>query len=113
MDKIPGIEQLIGDKIVSAREWQHRDEGWSFTTTKGEYELDIYYDAGNDSLAFIDTVLNLDSVLGKTIVSAQELNYDSYGCELELIAEDGSVCKIVLEHQHNGYYGFNYQLNLV
>lgn len=111
MAKKLGFDELKGKRINTADKWDEGDKSWTLHTDNGDYELQIDDDGcgGNDSNAFLSDVCGLDAIAGKEIVAVDEES-DSYGARIKLRTADSSECIINIVHDHNGYYGFSYEL---
>lgn len=104
------FEEIKGKTIVSADAWKRKDQSWRFKTNDGDYELYISDDGPqNDSFAYIESILGLESIIGKEIIEVQEES-DSEHAIITLRAKRSKDCIININHQHNGYYGFSYEL---
>lgn len=110
-DKKLGVESLIGKTI----------SGFSL----GEQELDLFFKddtkahivleddgggTGNDSHAYFERI-DFAEIIGKEIIGVEEQGHTSYGVLLILKTKDGKG-EIDITHEHNGYYGFNYEIFL-
>lgn len=66
-------------------------------------------DGGNDSHAFFGEI-DLADIVGETILSADEKDWDSYGGTI-LLKTARNTGTIEIIHDHNGYYGFSYDIS--
>lgn len=105
-----GFDVLKGQKIVSFEKWENGDKTWDFQTNERKYNLYIDDESCgcNDSNAYIDFIQNLDKILNQEIIEVIE-DCESYGAEITLKTRENS-CVIQINHDHNGYYGFSYEL---
>lgn len=103
------FDEVKGQTILSSNPY----EGyyWNFRTNCGDYTLQVD-DEGygcNDSHAYISAISGLEAIIDKEIVNVEESS-NSDEAEIKLYTADGSVCVINIIHDHNGYYGFSYEL---
>lgn len=105
-----GFDILKGQKIISFEPWSNGDKGWYFNTESQRYYLEIDDDGCgcNDSNAYINYIQDLDKILNQEIIEVDE-GSDSYGANITLKTRENE-CFIVINHDHNGYYGFSYEL---
>ena len=104
------IDILIGSTIT-AHELSSCKKSLEIKTAAGktfEILVDDEGSGGNDSYAWISSV-SLSEVVGHEITTAHHENSNSYGVTLVLKAGD-RVGMIEIEHEHNGYYGFSYEV---
>jgi hypothetical protein len=106
-----GFDILKGATILSTGSWSKGDQEWLLVTSAGTYRLFIEDNGvgGNDSHAYLDSVNGLVNIIGQPIVEVTEES-DSYGAVVTLTAANDANCTIVIVHDHNGYYGFSYEL---
>lgn len=105
--RLGDIDQLIGETILSYSDG-------SITCASGRrFEIDIEDDGcgGNDSHAYLDGS-DVEGIYGKTITAAYPKDYSSYGVLLTFEAGDQRGW-IQITHEHNGYYGFSYDVREV
>lgn len=104
--------QLIGKKITSISDWTSGDDSLVITTDSGVFNLNIDDEGGygNDSHAYLHDISGLQYILGQEITGVEERS-DSWGAEIRLQTDKG-VCVIDIRHEHNGYYGFSYDLTI-
>lgn len=107
--KKQSFDILIGEKIVKYTHPDKKDSSFSFESDKYRYDLSIDDDGPqNDSHAYINYISNFDGILNKEIISVNE-HSESYGAEIK-IDTAYSTAEIDINHDHNGYYGFSYEL---
>lgn len=107
-----GFDELIGKKILSFNEWSKGDGAWSFKTDSGDYTLKID-DEGygcNDSHAFLESIVGLEGILNQTILKVDEVSHGGSSGETITLETAHGNCVIEIIHEHNGYYGFSYEL---
>lgn len=108
--KLGEMTQLIGRAITKVKHTAAKQELFLTCDDGAEFVLrvDDEHHGYNDSHAYIDSVV-LNRLFGLVIVNVEETNRDSYGVELVIHAgtQRGHI-KIV--HDHNGYYGFSWEL---
>jgi hypothetical protein len=111
MGKKLDFTQLVGRRIMSADAWLNGASCWTIRTDGGDYRLVIEDDGcgGNDSHAYLSQVDGLPEIIGAVIDSVSEES-DSCSAEIKLRAASGLSCIIGITHDHNGYYGFSYEL---
>ncbi len=103
------IDALIGQVIKKVT----YDKNNCVLTMKDGTKYDIRLEddgggTGNDSYAYFSAVA-LTSILHRKIISAEETNDDSYGAVF-VIKTKNAEGAIVITHEHNGYYGWSYEL---
>ncbi len=109
--KKQGFDILKGQTIVSFHIWEQPNyKAASFKTTTHKYNLEITDEGagGNDSDAYLESITGGESIIGQEIVEVTEES-DNYGAIIKLIT-DNSKCVITIIHDHNGYYGFDYEV---
>lgn len=106
------FNQLIGKKIIAIFEWISGDQSLVIVTDSGVFNLNIEDESWgcNDSHAYLHGIVGIESVLNQEITGVEERS-ESYGAEIKLIAATGT-CTIDIQHDHNGYYGFSYDLTI-
>jgi len=68
-------------------------------------------DGGNDSYAYFLNFEGMENILHKKIVKADDTpGHDEADFLIEL--EDGSKATFSTIHEHNGYYGYSYEIEL-
>lgn len=109
-EKILSIDQLVGRTLIAYTKAED-DKSIDLVTDSGTYMLSIM-DEGplNDSNAYIKRI-RIAGLFQDKIIRAFERNSSSYGVDLVLETEN-LVGVIQIKHDHNGYYGFNYELKL-
>ena len=80
----------------------------------GKFELIIEDegDGGDDSHAFLESVDGINTILNQKIISVDESYDSSYGASIDIFTHNGRAT-ILITHEHNGYYGFSYELREV
>lgn len=63
----------------------------------------------NDSYAYLGKI-DIEEIIGEKIVSADEKDWDSYGGTI-LLKTARNTGTIEILHDHNGYYGFGYDIS--
>ncbi len=103
------IDALIGQTIKKAE--FDKDSCVLFMKDGSSYGIDLQDDSCgcNDSYAYFGEI-QLSDIIGKKIVSAIESNSDSYGAVF-VIKTKNAEGTIQVIHEHNGYYGWGYELH--
>lgn len=80
------------------------------TTNNGNYTILVDDDScgGNDSYAWVDKV-KIDNIIGQKIIKAYHKDRDNCGVIL-IIETELQEGFIEIIHEHNGYYGFSYEV---
>lgn len=106
-DKMRDVDIVAGETIVSI-DGKVKDESLRLHCHNGVYyDIDVSYDYGNDSHAFISEI-SMNSIIGSKIVEAYHEDKDSYGVTLVFVDNNNRKGTITIQHDHNGYYGFSY-----
>lgn len=107
-----GFDELIGKKILSFEKWDNGDKSWGFKTDSGDYSLEIDDESygGNASNAFLESIVGLERILNKTIEKVDEVSHGGRNGETVTLKTANANCVIEIVHEHNGYYGFSYEL---
>lgn len=109
--KKQGFDILKGQRIMSYEQWDNEAQYFNFQTENKNYCLNIEDDSYgcNDSHAYLSSINNIDNILNQEIIEVTEES-DSYGAEITLRTRE-NACVIQIVHDHNGYYGFSYEVN--
>lgn len=107
-----GFDELIGKKILSFEKWDKGDKSWDFKTDSGDYDLEIYDESYecNDSHACLESIVGLEGILNQTILTVDEVSHGGRFGETITLKTAYDTCVIEIVHEHNGYYGFSYEL---
>ncbi len=103
-----GIDSLIG-KVITSYDFD-KDNFDGKLSNGGTFGIHLEDDSCgcNDSHAFFGEA-NLHNLIGQPITEAGEFDSDSYGCTLRL--KSGELEGFIqIIHEHNGYYGFSYEV---
>jgi hypothetical protein len=110
-DKKLDVTELIGKTIVAYTVTEYAINLHFLHGDTGSIDIeDDGRGTGNDSHVSFGRI-NLDKILGQGITAADDGEYDSNGGVLVLKTED-NVGLIEIFHEHNGYYGWAYTVNL-
>lgn len=72
-------------------------------------DLDDDGAGGNDSHAYFGKI-DIDDIIGEKIISADEHNFDNCGGTI-ILKTTRNTGTIEIVHDHNGYYGFAYDIS--
>lgn len=104
MNRLGEITQLIGEAIASY------GDGLIVCVSGRRFEIQLEDDGcgGNDSHAYLDGS-DVGGLYGQIITEAYPEDSSSYGVRLVFKASDRRGW-IQITHDHNGYYGFSYEV---
>lgn len=96
---------------MSYEQWDNEAQYFNFQTENHNYCLNIEDEGycGNDSHAYLSSVDNIDAIINQEIIEVTEES-NSYSAEITLRTRE-NTCVIQIIHDHNGYYGFSYEIN--
>ena len=108
-EKLTEFSILTGKTIVSVSAEKHYIR---FYLVGGFCDIDLSDDGPqNDSHAFFVNFEALNSIVNKVVVSAVDNEINKDNCEFTLTFADGTKIVFESQHEHNGYYGYSYQVN--
>jgi hypothetical protein len=106
-NKLEDIDIIKGE-VIQSFDGAVKDDSMTIRCASGNsYEIQTWPD--EYASAWISEI-NLDKLIGKKIVEAYHDGKDCFGVTLIMKAEDGNVGHVTIEADHNGYYGFSYQV---
>ncbi len=109
--KLKEITSLIGEIIESYKISDGKYSIELFTESGKTFVIELEDEGGGcDSHASIGKV-ELSDVIGKTIAEAYEESKDSSQAVLIFKTRGKRIGRIELDHEHNGYYNFSYDIS--
>jgi len=108
-EKLTEFSILTGKTIVNV---SANKDYVRFNLLGGVCDIDLHDDGPqNDSHAFFFNFEALNSLTDKVVASAVDTEINSDNCEFKLTFTDGTSITFESVHEHNGYYGYSYQVN--
>ena len=108
MEKLTEFSILNGKTIVNV--FANKDHV-RFNLVGGICDIDLYDDGPqNESHAFFANFEPLNSLGNKVVLSAVDNEINQDNCEFTLTFADGTKIVFESQHEHNGYYGYSYEV---
>ena len=111
MYKLKDFQQIDGHVIESVEKMSEKEA--RIVTNLNCYRLIVEDDGsgtGNDSYAFIAEIIYgpvVKPLYGRKKISEKQ---DSDCAQIDIVDAIGNQLEITIKHEHNGYYGFTYEL---